>query len=402
MVLKRKNFNESPLQVVAVEDASGVVGKGENYLSEIERVRATVLLGSGKTKKISLIIKNQHETEQMKKLSLELGVFFREITMYRDILPKMEDLLDEIKEEEDLLWGRCYDYRLYDRLVFEDLNEAGFRMADRKKQLGLQAALLVVKNLAKFHALSKILLDRGEIPLDVFGKHIWAREPEISKRMVTENAERLLKVMKTWGDEWQEASERFEKAIPDLGKKFAEELTVKPDEFAVLCHGDCWTNNMLFKGEDLENPTAVKLLDLQISFLSTPAWDLHYFFKTSVRLEVRKKHTDQILQEYVNSWKSLTSRLPYGAFVPDVDYVKENMRKKAVFALEYCTNLISIITGDTRDNADLEDVMKALKEAEDKGEKIPVELWDLSKMMTPNTINIIKDIITDSIEFGIM
>uniref|UniRef100_A0A0K8SPR6 CHK kinase-like domain-containing protein n=1 Tax=Lygus hesperus TaxID=30085 RepID=A0A0K8SPR6_LYGHE len=402
MVLKRKTFNDSPIKVIAIEDASGVVGKGENYLSEIERVKGTVLLGSGKTKKVSLIIKNQHETEQMKKLSLELGVFFREITMYRDILPKMEDLLDEINDPEGIMWGRCYDYRLYDQLVFEDLSESGYRMADRKKQLGLQSALLVVKNLAKFHALTRILLDRGEIPMDIFGKHVWSRNTEMTVKMVTDSAERLIKFMKTWGDEWQEAAERLQNALPVLGKRLVEELEAKPEEFSVLCHGDCWTNNMLFKGDDIENPTSVKFLDLQVCFVGSPVRELYYFLLSSVRLEVHKQHNDQILQAYVDSLKHHLLRFQYEGNIPDLDSIKELFRKKLIFSLENAFGIIPIATGETQDIPDMEEIAKAYAEAMEKGGKMPEGVWDLNSYLSVTGMNKVKDIVKNAMECGLI
>lgn len=41
--------------------------------------------------------------------------------MYRDVLPKMQQLLEDANDPEGIFWAKCYDIRLYDRLVFEDL-----------------------------------------------------------------------------------------------------------------------------------------------------------------------------------------------------------------------------------------------------------------------------------------
>lgn len=82
-ILLKRAHEESPIKVLDLEtsDTSGVVAKGENYMSKIRRIRAKVLLGSGKVKKLSFIVKNQHDTEAMKKFCVDLGVFQREITV---------------------------------------------------------------------------------------------------------------------------------------------------------------------------------------------------------------------------------------------------------------------------------------------------------------------------------
>lgn len=75
-------------------------------------------------------------------------------------------------------------------------------MADRRKQLGLDASLLVIRHLAKFHALSRILIDRGEIPMDLFGKHVLIKNREESMKNTSLNVTNLIKAMEKWGDEW--------------------------------------------------------------------------------------------------------------------------------------------------------------------------------------------------------
>lgn len=80
-IVKRKAYEDSPVKVIEIETVDSGIAKGENYLSKINRVKAKILLGSGQIKTVSFILKNEHETEHMKKFSLESGVFFREITV---------------------------------------------------------------------------------------------------------------------------------------------------------------------------------------------------------------------------------------------------------------------------------------------------------------------------------
>ncbi|CAA9995901.1 unnamed protein product [Nesidiocoris tenuis] len=255
LILRRKSYEESVVRVLDFQQ-NGELEKGENFMSKIRRIKAKVLLGSGTLKTVSYIVKTQHETENLKRMSVEFGLFFREITMYRDILPKMEALLDEAGITEERPWGKCVGVRLYDTLILEDLTMEGYKLVDRKKQLGLTAALLVIKVFGKFHALSRILLQRGDIPFDVFQKYM-ATKNGGENQFVCDGLKKLVKKCQEWGDEWDEATRRMRNILPHFGEKFNQALSTPSDEFNVLVHCDAWPNNMLFKyDEDPENPTS--------------------------------------------------------------------------------------------------------------------------------------------------
>lgn len=78
-VLRRKSYEESPVKVVDFKHDGGLA-KGDNFLSKINKIKAKVLLGSGKYKTVSFFVKNQHDSEHLKKMSVDTGIFFREIT----------------------------------------------------------------------------------------------------------------------------------------------------------------------------------------------------------------------------------------------------------------------------------------------------------------------------------
>lgn len=46
--------------------------------------------------------------------------------MYREILPRMTDVMSELCDYSDTLWSDFIDYRPYDRLVLQDLNVSIF------------------------------------------------------------------------------------------------------------------------------------------------------------------------------------------------------------------------------------------------------------------------------------
>ncbi|GLH16795.1 Uncharacterized protein GBIM_21079 [Gryllus bimaculatus] len=123
-----RNDGEENPQVQAV-DVRRALAEGENYGSTIYRV--TAALSDGKER--SFIIKGP-TVAGLSEATQPSGTFQREITMFTDCIPKMEFL------------------------VMEDLRPAGFRLADRKRGLGLRHSLLALRGLARFHAASHALL----------------------------------------------------------------------------------------------------------------------------------------------------------------------------------------------------------------------------------------------------
>ncbi|BES95772.1 Protein of unknown function (DUF1679) [Nesidiocoris tenuis] len=399
LILRRKSYEESVVRVLDFQQ-NGELEKGENFMSKIRRIKAKVLLGSGTLKTVSYIVKTQHETENLKRMSVEFGLFFREITMYRDILPKMEALLDEAGITEERPWGKCVGVRLYDTLILEDLTMEGYKLVDRKKQLGLTAALLVIKVFGKFHALSRILLQRGDIPFDVFQKYM-ATKNGGENQFVCDGLKKLVKKCQEWGDEWDEATRRMRNILPHFGEKFNQALST-PTEFNVLVHCDAWPNNMLFKyDEDPENPTSVKLLDFQVGFICTPARDLHMFLTTSVRMEVRDKHLNTLIQAYADSLQSVLTKCNYTGEIPNADGVYEMLEKTEIFHFADSFSMALVALNDHESAPDYEEIVKHRREASEKGEELGEE-YSLVRNMSPRATNIIQVAIKQAMKSGVI
>lgn len=67
--------------------------------------------------------------------------------------------------------------------------------------------------------------------------------------------------------------------------------------FNVLCHGDYWINNIMFKYED-GKPVDLKLLDFQLSTWNSPVIDLLYLIVTSAACDIKVKYFDYFIQYY--------------------------------------------------------------------------------------------------------
>lgn len=83
------------------------------------------------------------------------------MSMMQETLPRMTQILqDELNGIS--LAARCFHVQPEKpiHLIFEDLAPKGFLMADRQAGLDLDHCLLVIRNIAAFHASSAALLEK--------------------------------------------------------------------------------------------------------------------------------------------------------------------------------------------------------------------------------------------------
>lgn len=178
-LIRRDNPNENV--IVETYSLMPAIPRGENCASEV--IRAKVIYSTEKTSKknINFVIKIQKSGVEESFKQNEL--FLREIAVYRDILPRAEELLRSINDETRLsakyeqfvvhqhYCHNCYNFnheficRCYVinssefYLIFEDLCATGYRNHDKKVGLTVESYKSVFSTLAKWHATTAVLFD---------------------------------------------------------------------------------------------------------------------------------------------------------------------------------------------------------------------------------------------------
>ncbi|KAB7499293.1 hypothetical protein Anas_04949, partial [Armadillidium nasatum] len=89
-----------------------------------------------------------------------------------------------------------------------------------------------------------------------------------------------------------------------MGRYFVEGFTPH-NQFDVLVHGDCCSNNLLFRYDKKDDPVDVIFVDLQSCRKSSPASDLIYFFYSSLDGDVRSKYFKQMTSLYYKSFSKV-------------------------------------------------------------------------------------------------
>lgn len=235
--------------------------KGDNYLGIVYRVKITESTPKLK-EKIGFIIKMPPMHPQRREQFFARPSFIREILVYEKLIPLFHDFQREKNIDVEIngfhhvpKCYKCINEEYTEGLFMEDLMLRGFQMYDRFKEMSIEHTLVAVKALAKFHAVSFAIKDqcieREGYKACMELEDIWiARKNDkmmqeyqvgLSKRALStldpeEDKEIYGRVEKVLNQNYME---NLKKVV--LGK-FAE-------PYAIVCHGDFWNNNVLYRYE---------------------------------------------------------------------------------------------------------------------------------------------------------
>lgn len=131
---------------------------------------------------------------------------------------------------------------------------------------------------------------------------------------------------------------------------------VSATKWNVLCHGDLWINNLLFKYDCAHNRSqvsGVKLIDLQTVRYSSPIIDILHFFYSSTRRNLRDAYLEKLLADYLAAFRSELWLHLHDCY-PEVlriieceftlDYLKEQLEAKILYGLGTIMWLLPAIT----------------------------------------------------------
>ncbi|KAH8310212.1 hypothetical protein KR044_000005, partial [Drosophila immigrans] len=295
---------------------SPATAKGDHYASIMFRAEIDYSILKEKFSK-PIIIKTMPEQEGHKKDFLGEAKFFQtEISMYTEVLPKLEAILRKAGEETSLC-AKCIYHTLEPRqvMVFEDLVPQGFSVV-RKRLANLEEIKAALLKLAKWHAVSfkllkedptvfdKLKYDLTEVPNYLEQDFMKTSIPNLIKAIgQNDNLKGYLKYIEPLKDT---LLSRWVKVI----REYRENR--KEDAYYVLCHGDFHLKNMMFRGSEC------MLLDFQISYVGSITNDVMYAIYLFYGPEERRDKYDELIYYYFTNFTNTLKTIGYQGTMPSL------------------------------------------------------------------------------------
>nr|XP_024214048.1 uncharacterized protein LOC106682286 isoform X4 [Halyomorpha halys] len=334
------------------------VPRGENFLSSVTRQTVEVVLGSGRRATRRFILKEMPKETLTRNVCKNSGIFKLEINTYKIVLKEMEYLMAECGDTDDVLWCQLIKYEPYNSILLEDLTDFGFRTVRRQSCLDFDHGVIAIRNIARFHAMSKVLQDRGIInPLDTQPYSLIGDKNTV-KSFFYKGYEAVSEgIKKYWGREWFELADKLRLPLEYLLEKMLGIGLDIENRFCVLNHGDCWSNNLMFKYDWRNKPIAVRFLDFQAPHYNTPAIDLTYFLHQSMVPVVRRTRFVELLEHYYESLLRSFDKYKYSGPRPSFDDILNEMERVSFFGLSMFAIRHAVVTTDMEDAMDLERIL---------------------------------------------
>jgi len=300
----------------------------ENYIGLVCRTKIKVKLHeTNENKIVDVIMKVSQESG----ISLsEMNVYHREKIIYEDVLTKFEDILFD-KLGEKFRFGpkmSMYKYEPSPIIVLDDLKAEGYETVNRKECLSLELSKCFLSKIAKFHAAGAKVLQTEGMLHDCFDRNSPnAAKPDIESPLsltFIRIHDEFIKSLRSYGgcDEYVNKVKKWNRKLIATGYMYEN----KPMKcgLQVLNHGDVWTNNMMFKLDTKE----VLLIDYQLSFWGSPAYDILPFLGASVHDDVKVKHFDELVEFYYQEFTETLKKLEYSDHIPTFEEFKEDLKEK--------------------------------------------------------------------------
>ncbi|CAH1406811.1 unnamed protein product [Nezara viridula] len=358
VVLKKLDRESRVASIIDLQSVPALP-KGENYTSIILRVTLKVVLGNGRLAKKSFIMKQMITEGTGGEFMKEQNVAKHESQIYSVVHKEMTYLMEEFEDTDDPLWCNFvhYDPRL-SYILLEDLNASGYSVVPRQKGLDLDHAILALRGLGRYHGMAKVLEERGVISKDTYKPSQFFSDTNIIKALPYAGILNVAKALQeSWGPEWVETGKKLMVPFDPFAEKWSKaEKVYTETKFTVLIHGDCWSNNMMFKYDFQKRPIGVKFLDYQIPQYNTPCMDVTNFLYLGIQPSVRRNNYELLLKTYHDSLVRTLEKFGFTGAKPTLEEITDTMNLLEFFGMVLFVSIYPALICSSTEGFDLEKI----------------------------------------------
>ncbi|XP_017488159.1 PREDICTED: uncharacterized protein LOC108376452 isoform X2 [Rhagoletis zephyria] len=333
------------------------VAPGENYATIMLRIAMEISTQSGKEKTLSYMMKIP--LESIKDLMEKRNVFDIETMMYRSVVPEMEQMYRDAGIEVKFSAG-YYDIQTpsqFGVILLEDLRQRGFKNINRLEGLDMDHARCVLKKLAQWHAASATRVQlKGLYPASLTTAYFLDDHYELMKQIYKNLGDAFLSSARSFpgNEEYIESLEKFNSHYFD---SFFNAGKVDPNEFNVLNHGDCWSNNVMFQYDAFGRIKETYFVDYQIPKYGSPAQDLYYLILSSTSYDLKLKQFDYFVKFYHENLAQSLTLLKYPKQIPKLKDLHILLHRTTIWAYTTIISVMGAVLLDPTDKANIVDIV---------------------------------------------
>ena len=329
-----------------------------------DRELVTVILRD--KRQVNLFLKIRRPGSMIANLDQIFEVYKREITAYHQILPQMNQFLQQHKSSYNLLdqFPRYYGSgevadTLY--LVFEDIITDTGRTVTKKTDFHSdEQIILAMTQLGKFHAASYCYQKLSKLQLldqfPIIQEYVYHPDKSVHASFMFQDAfinnMKLMKVVQAaHGHGNETVCSRIKRSceseeldhLETVGQTLMNRVyTLLTQSSSLLCHGDFHMWNMAFD----DGLSGVKFFDLQVPRVSSGASDIvQYLYQVSTP-QRRSNHLQDYVRHYCTGFRSVHQELcgeagaEAGQRICSEDWVLTEVRRFSLFGLMFGINFI--------------------------------------------------------------
>uniref|UniRef100_A0A1B0G5F5 CHK kinase-like domain-containing protein n=1 Tax=Glossina morsitans morsitans TaxID=37546 RepID=A0A1B0G5F5_GLOMM len=284
--------------------------------------------------------------QALSKFSVILKLFKREIMTYKEIIPRVEELLTGINDRTKIAPTCYYTTEVPEPfLILEDMHRSGYENFEKRRLLNLEYVMLTVCKLAKLHACSAVVARENPRIMEIFEEPPISRHPDRKDflEFFPVNIRCVAEEISHWPG-YEKITEKMFKLSENVIEKAVEMYENQSKRFRVFNIADLWIDNLMFRmNNETQEPDDVMLVDYQLCYYGSPAVDLNYFLYGSVNENVRKVHLKYIVSEYHHILKETLKKLNYDGFIPSLKDITIDMIRNSLQGVIAATCLTPII-----------------------------------------------------------